>query len=151
MPKTRAQLDREIAAHMASHHVAQGGMVYREIGGQGEPWPSWVTGLKSASGAYAIRDASTKRVLYVGSSNGKLYDTLTRHFQTWTRQKKFWEKAYAGGKAHDPGVTYPRGRCEVAVRIMHVGDPRALETSWIKKLQPKDNEVLHPDGDDAPF
>ena len=56
----------------------------------------------------AIRDASTKRTLYVGSSNGKLYDTLTRHFQTWSRQKKFWEKAYSSGKAHEAFATAER-------------------------------------------
>ena len=55
---------------------------YRPVGDRGEPYPVWVRALKGEAGVYVIRDADTHEVLYVGSSTGRLYDTLTRHFQT---------------------------------------------------------------------
>jgi hypothetical protein len=64
--------------------------VYRQLGGRGEPYPDWVRALKGKAGVYIIRDATTHECLYVGSSAGRLYDTLTRHFQVWRRYKGFW-------------------------------------------------------------
>jgi len=54
---------------------------YRRVGERGEPYPDWVRALKGKAGVYVIRDADTHECLYVGSSAGRLYDTLTRHFQ----------------------------------------------------------------------
>ena len=57
-----------------------------------------------------IRETETREIVYVGSSAGTLYDTLTRHFQTWRRYKGFWRGQYAEG--HDPGLTYDRARVD---------------------------------------
>lgn len=126
--------------------------VWRPIGGESESYPAWLTELRSSSGAYAIRDASSHKVLYVGSSGGALYSTVTRHFQQWGRKKQFWRGMRGAG--HDPGMTYQRGRCEVYVCRTPKGDHLDLEADLIKSLRPRDNLVEHPDGgdaDDAPF
>ncbi len=55
---------------------------YRPVGDRGEPYPDWIRALKDEAGVYVIRDAESREILYVGSSSGRLYDTLTRHLQT---------------------------------------------------------------------
>ena len=55
------------------------GFTYRHVGASGEPYPDWVRALKDQSGVYIIRERG--EIVYVGSSVGRLYDTLTRHFQ----------------------------------------------------------------------
>ena len=56
------------------------GFTYRPVGSSGDAYPQWVRDLKGKSGAYVIRERG--ETVYVGSSVGRLYDTLTRHFQT---------------------------------------------------------------------
>jgi murein DD-endopeptidase MepM/ murein hydrolase activator NlpD len=58
-----------------------GALVYRAIGASGERYPAWIRELDGKAGVYVIRDADSHEILYVGSSAGRLYDTLTRHFQ----------------------------------------------------------------------
>ena len=125
-----------------SHH-------WREIGGEGDRYPGWLRALALVSGAYAIRDASSHRVLYVGSSGGALYSTITRHFQQWKRAKQWWKGMRGAG--HDPGLTYARGRCEVSVCVTRRGDHLEAEAELIRVLKPRDNLALHPDGEEAPF
>lgn len=112
--------------------------------------------LKTARGAYAIRDAKTKEVLYVGSSRNSMYGTITRHVQTWKRNKRWWSGSYGAG--HDPGMTYKRAKCQVAVYLTPGGDHLAEEARLIELLKPRDNLVSHPDGrasehelEEAPF
>jgi hypothetical protein len=66
---------------------------YRPIGASGR-YPDWVRALRGKSGVYLIRERQrdgTNPVVYIGESHaGRLYQTLTRHFQTWRRHKKFW-------------------------------------------------------------
>jgi murein DD-endopeptidase MepM/ murein hydrolase activator NlpD len=57
------------------------GLVYRPMGASGEPYPAWVRALKRKAGVYIIRERATREIVYVGSSRGTLYATLTRHFQ----------------------------------------------------------------------
>jgi hypothetical protein len=84
------------------------------------------------------RDGSTP-IVYVGESHtGRLYQTLTRHFQTWRRSKKFWSGQY-GGQGHDPGLTYPRDRVTVAARVLSPARATAEETRLIARLRPRDN------------
>ncbi len=91
-------------------------LAYRSVGGRGEPYPEWLRALRGRSGVYVIRDCDLRQVLYVGESHsGRLYETLTRHFQDWRRWKGFWRGQY--GEGHDPGLTYPCSRSEVAVRV----------------------------------
>ena len=51
---------------------------------------------------------------------GRLYDTLTRHFQTWRRWKGFWRGQY--GEGHDPGLTYD-ARLRRGRGARHVAEP----------------------------
>ncbi len=122
---------------------------YRPVGDRGEPYPEWVRALKDEAGVYVIRDAETHEVLYVGSSSGRLYDTLTRHLQTWRRYKDFWRGQFAEGA--DPGLTYPRGDVEVAVRLTSPDDALDEEMRLIARLRPRDNQIGQPELEDAPF
>jgi hypothetical protein len=125
------------------------GSTYRPIGASGEAYPQWVRDLKGKAGVYIIRDIEDAEILYVGSSTGRLYDTLTRHFQAWRRYKGFWRDQY--GEGHDPGLTYPRDRVEVAVRITSVSDALDEEARLIRRLRPRDNVIGQPIEDEVPF
>ena len=60
------------------------GFAYRPVGSRGEAYPEWVRDLKGKSGVYVIREvdkSGNAETVYVGSSVGRLYSTLTRHFQ----------------------------------------------------------------------
>jgi hypothetical protein len=120
-----------------------GTSAYRQVGDRGEPYPEWVRALKGKAGVYIIRDAETHECLYVGSSAGRLYDTLTRHFQTWRRWKGFWKGQY--GEGADPGLTYPRADVEVAVRLTSPGAALDEEMRTIARLRPRDNQIGQPD------
>jgi len=122
---------------------------YRSVGDRGEPYPEWVRALKAEAGVYVIRDADTHEVLYVGSSGGRLYDTLTRHFQIWRRYKGFWRGQFAEGA--DPGLTYPRGSVEVSVRVTSPDEALDEEMRLIARLRPRDNQIGQPELEDAPF
>ncbi len=122
---------------------------YRRIGASGEAYPQWVRDLKHKAGVYVIRDAESADILYVGSSTGRLYDTLTRHFQTWRRYKGFWKGQYAEG--HDPGLTYERDSVEVAVRVTRPNDALDEESRLIQRLRPRDNLLGQPVEEEVPF
>ncbi len=115
---------------------------YRRVGERGEGYPEWVRALKGKAGVYVIRDADTHECLYVGSSAGRLYDTLTRHFQTWRRWKGFWKGQY--GEGADPGLTYPRAAVEVVVRLTSSGDALDEEMRAIARHRPRDNQIGQP-------
>ena len=60
-------------------------LVYRPIGDSGEPYPAWVRELRGKSGAYVIKAVGLfgSTIVYVGESHtGRLYETMTRHFQS---------------------------------------------------------------------
>jgi hypothetical protein len=116
---------------------------YRPVGDRGEPYPEWVRALKGKAGVYVIRDAESHECLYVGSSAGRLYDTLTRHFQVWRRWKGYWRGQY--GEGADPGLTYPRGKVEVAVRLTSPNVALDEEMRVIARLRPRDNQIGQPD------
>lgn len=122
---------------------------FRAIGSEGDPWPEWIRERTGDSGVYAIKEGG--KIVYVGSSRGRLYDTVTRHFQQWRRDKKWWSGSYGAG--HDPGMTYARSRCQVAIHVCAHGKELETEAAWIEKYKPRDNLVEHPDGglEDAPF
>jgi hypothetical protein len=128
------------------------GFAYRPIGASGDPYPDWVRGLKGKAGVYVIREIATREIVYVGSSSGRLYDTLTRHFQTWRRFKGFWRGQY--GEGHDPGLTYTRDRCEVAIRFTSASASLDEEMRVIARLKPRDNVIGQPssaDDEHIPF
>jgi hypothetical protein len=90
-------------------------------------------------------------VLYVGSSTGRVYDTLTRHFQTaLATVEGFWKGQISEG--HDPGLTYDRGRIEVSVRLTRPDRALDEEARLIQRLRPRDNLIgLKTDDDQVPF
>lgn len=152
--KTARQLDREIAEALAQpkEHLE-----YRTIGSEGDPWPTWLLATKNSCGVYVIRYKDGE-ALYAGSSNKALYGTITRHFQTWRRSKRFWKGYKTPGEHtratdHDPGMVYQRGRCEVGIRVMTCGEELEEEARLIHRLRPRDNMVDRPDGRDeeVPF
>ena len=125
-----------------------GSLSYRPVGGRGEPYPDWVRALKGKSGVYVIRERG--EVVYVGASwADRLYETLTRHLQTWRRSKGFWKGDYAEG--HDPGLTYDRSIVEVAVRTTSPEKALDEEARLIERLKPRDNLIGQPEIDDVPF
>ncbi len=121
---------------------------YRPVGDRGETYPAWVRRLRGESGVYVIREIDGP-IVYVGSSVGRLYETLTRHFQTWRRYKGFWRGQFAEGA--DPGLTYPRGAVEVAVRLTSPNDAHDEEMRLIARLRPRDNQIGQSELEAAPF
>ncbi len=120
-------------------------LAYKTIGTDGAAWPEWIRALKGKSGAYVIREHGCDGVIaYVGSSGGSLYDTITRHFQQWKRSKQWWRGLRGAG--HDPGLTYRRGLCCVAVQLTAKGAHRKAEANLIERLKPRDNITERPDG-----
>jgi len=107
-------------------------------------YPAWVRQLRGLSGSYVIaeqqpgsRDAP---IVYVGESHsGRLYETLTRHFQQWRRRKKWWAQHFGGGET--PGVTYDRARCLVAVVATPAERAVEMQAILIEALHPRDNVI----------
>jgi hypothetical protein len=124
------------------------GATYRPVGRRGEPYPDWLRAIKGKSGVYIIR--LDGEVVYVGQSSARrLYETLTRHFQSWRRWKGFWKDQFSEG--HDPGLTYPRDRVEVAVRVMSPDAALDEEARLIQRLRPRDNLLGQPELAEVPF
>jgi hypothetical protein len=125
-------------------------LTYRAVGATGDRYPDWVRALDAEAGVYVIRDRETREILYVGSSSGRLYDTLTRHLQTWRRYKGFWRGQY--GEGADPGLTYERDSVEVAVRLTSPSKALDEEMRLIARLKPRDNQIGQLDAaDEVPF
>lgn len=126
---------------------------YRTLGVEGGEWPAWMRELRGVPGCYVIRANGANRPLYVGSSKGNLYNTITRHFQQWKRQKNWW-KGYHHGQGHDPGLTYARSGHQVAIEYVPGGKYLEREAALIAKLKPRDNLTQNPAGGElepAPF
>jgi len=142
----------ELERASSEAELRNAGLVYRPIGASGEHYPDWIRALDGKSGVYVIRevqrDGSAETVCVGESHTGRLYQTLTRHFQTWRRSKKFWSGQY-GGQGHDPGLTYPRDRVTVAARVLSAARAMSEETRLIERLRPRDNLLKQPTDDGA--
>ena len=147
---TRAPEGRATDGHAASGDLGlrNASLSYRPIGASGR-YPDWVRELRGKSGVYLIRERQRdgkNPVVYIGESHAdRLYQTLTRHFQTWRRHKKFWSGQYTGSQSHDPGLTYNRARCTVAVRVLSPERAMAEEARLIARLRPRDNLLHQPE------
>jgi hypothetical protein len=152
-PRTRSTRAIRVVGR-TRESIRGAGVAWRSVGGEGDPWPAWLRQTRTACGVYAIRDRTSKRVLYVGSSQRKLYDTITRHMQKWGRSKTFFRGQYGrSSTSHDPGMTYERGRCEVMIKLVPCERRLDEETKAISRLRPRDNLVGDPSGrlEAAPF
>lgn len=126
-----------------------GRLRFQPVGGSFEPYPEWVRVLEGHSGVYVIREHTARgpRIVYVGESHrGRLYGTLTRHFQSWKRHGQVHD-VYS---AHDPGLTYRRDRCDAAAFITPSNRAVEIQNALIGWLRPRDNIVGKPayDGED---
>lgn len=104
-------------------------MVYRDpLGDTPGTWAKWLRELREASGVYVIRTRRSKLVLYVGESHtGRLYDTITRHFQDWS--------------SGQDRIEYDRHRVEIGVFVMPKSRAYDHQVELIKRLRPRDNVV----------
>jgi len=93
----------------------------------------WLAGIATGrSGVYFIRDAETKKMLYVGESHtGRLRKTLLRHFQLW--------------RGLTSGATYRKNRVEVKVVFTPPAAAKPAQDNWILKLKPRDNTLPEPE------
>ena len=97
---------------------------------RGERYPDWVRELKNQNGAYVIRNRHTDEIAYIGESHsGRLYGTMTRHFQQWSP------------KYDTAGPTYDRDQVEVAVVIVPRTHALYLQNDLICALDPPDNRI----------
>ena len=100
-------------------------------------WAEWVRELVEASGVYEIRERGRSAVVYVGESHtGKLYGTLTRHFQWW--------------RGPTAGASYNRRAVKIRVMLTSPSLAKAKQDARIARLRPRDNVAANPDAD-VPF
>lgn len=128
-------------------------LVYRPIGASGEPYPEWVRALRGKSGSYVIKAVGLfgSTIVYVGESHsGRLYETMTRHFQSWRRDRSWFRGVFVTSD-NDPGTTYDRAACEVAVRITSASRALDAQAELIRKLKPRDNVLGTADTEPVPF
>ena len=88
---------------------------------------------KKQSGVYLIKNDKTDKIVYVGYSEGRLYDTIYRHFQKWTDIQRAVKTRF----------TYPKHG--FSIRIIFTTPLRAsnLEKYLIMKMQPPDNDFKY--------
>ena len=115
---------------------------FRELGAGG-PYPAWVRALLGRSGVYVVRVATwfgfgAPAIVYVGESHtGRLYQTLTRHFQSWSGPTS--------------GPTYSRGDVEVSVAVTPASKAVEAQDRLIRKHAPRDNVRGRVDLEEVPF
>lgn len=115
---------------------------FRPIGVSGA-YPDWLRAVANVSGVYAILERYLLggwQIVYVGECHSnKLKKTVVRHFQAWSRAKSFWAGQYREQTAADPGRTYNRAECEVAIQVCKAGRAVDLQNKWIRDMDPRDN------------
>lgn len=102
---------------------------FRKVGEAGE-YPAWVRALRGRCGSYVIKEHGwvSSSIEYVGESHtGRLYETLTRHFQRWTGRTS--------------GPTFARASVEVAVVCTRADRAVPTQNALIRRLRPTLNVV----------
>jgi hypothetical protein len=88
----RQLIERDAETADTDPALRNAALQYRPIGASGEPYPAWVRALRGKSGVYVIREQQrdgSAPIVYVGESHTRrLYQTLTRHFQTVRHEAK---------------------------------------------------------------
>jgi hypothetical protein len=94
-------------------------------------YPDWIRSLKGRNGVYFIRETSSGAIVYIGESHsGRLYQTLTRHFQRWSN------------KYNTAGATYSRDEVDVAVILVPQSHAAYLQNELICQFSPRDNRLI---------
>jgi hypothetical protein len=94
-------------------------------------YPDWIRYLKNHNGVYLFRERSSGAIVYIGESHsGRLYSTLTRHFQRWS------------DKYRTAGATYDRDEVEVAVILVPQSHATYLQNELICRFTPRDNRII---------
>lgn len=89
--------------------------------------------LEGKSGIYAIIDASSRELVYIGESHtGRLYDTITRHFRAWKPQDDPQGRRVGG-------TTYDRSAVLVAWATGPADQALDAQHREIQRLGPRDN------------
>jgi hypothetical protein len=111
---------------------------FHPLGKRGELYPRWLRDLIGEHGIYIIKEGST--IVYIGESHaGRLYGTITRHFQRWTRSKDYHKGQYVEA-TNDPGLTYDRAACRVAYYVTKTGESAIeMQDRAIAHFEPRDN------------
>jgi hypothetical protein len=104
-------------------------------------WKPFIRATMGKSGVYAIKHSGGT---YVGSSDsGRLYRTMIRHLEEWTRKKDFWAKQY-DNEHGGPGETFDRKRVTVAVIVCPAKQAVALEAELQRRMHSVSNEQSPP-------
>lgn len=85
---------------------------------------------KAQSGVYLIKSERSDKIVYIGFSNGTLYKTIYRHFQTWNDRSRQRVERF----------TYNKTGYKVRVIFTTPGRAAILEKYLIQKIQPRDND-----------
>ena len=113
---------------------------YRELGAKGTRYPAWMDRARGRSGVYIIRRRGVPAgpVLYVGESHkGKLYETMSRHFQEW--------------QGDTAGPSYRREDVWVAFRACPANQAVTWQNNLICELAPRDNVLKPGCEEEVPF
>ncbi len=112
--------------------------------GKHRAFADWVRALRGKNGVYLIREIpgflnlGSSEIAYIGEShNGRLYETLTRHFQNWD-----------GPTA---GPTFARDAVEVRVIVTAPDQAVSTQDRLICKIRPSRNRSNPCDDEDVPF
>jgi len=85
-PERRTSATRSARSEPRDRTLRNASLSYRSLGRTGERYPAWLRALRGKSGVYIIRERQrdgSNPIVYVGESHtSRLYQTLTRHFQT---------------------------------------------------------------------
>ncbi len=94
-------------------------------------FPAWIRALSGKSGVYIVKRKDSGNVVYVGESHtGRLRETLTRHFQSWS--------------GRTAGPTWPPSAVIVSVIVTPPSKAVAEQNRWIAVYMPRTNTNAKP-------
>jgi hypothetical protein len=89
------------------------------------------------SGVYAILDRRSHQVLYIGESHsGRLFDTITRHFRSWSMPRGADPQGRRRG-----GEMYERSQVAIAYALTPAELAQEIQYAEIQRLRPRDNDI----------
>ena len=109
---------------------------WHDVGNAGEFYSEKIRALRNVSGVYVIYDRVEQEITYIGESHtGRLYKTMTRHFQRWKNDQTPYgydrKKCNYVIERHDAMVDW--------IVIESILAIRWFETYLIERFQPEGN------------